>query len=188
MTTKPKTGKEKLSDNGEDTQYDLLDFWRWSASDILSNALRGVFAEFVVGTALGLNLTQIRKEWDNFDLVSSTQMKIEVKSAAYIQAWQQKGYSEISFSIAPSQGYDEISGKRAQEAKRQADIYVFCLLKHKDRNTIDPLKMEQWEFYVVPTALLNAKHPEQKTVRLNPLKKLTPAISYAGLCNAIALC
>ena len=51
----PKTGKESLTDNGKNTNYNLFDFWRWSVSDILSNATRGRFAEFVVGTAVGLN-------------------------------------------------------------------------------------------------------------------------------------
>jgi hypothetical protein len=28
-------------------------------------------------------------------------------------------------------------------------VYVFCHLKHKDQHTIDPLKLEQWDFYVL---------------------------------------
>jgi len=51
----PKTGLEKLTFQGNELEYNLLDFWRWSVSDILSNATRGRFAEFIVGTAIGLN-------------------------------------------------------------------------------------------------------------------------------------
>jgi hypothetical protein len=46
-----KTGNESITENGRKTGYKLLDFWRWSVADILSNATRGRFAEFIVGTA-----------------------------------------------------------------------------------------------------------------------------------------
>lgn len=48
----PKSGKETLTDNENGVGYNLLDFWRWSVSDILSNATRGRFAEFLIGTAI----------------------------------------------------------------------------------------------------------------------------------------
>jgi hypothetical protein len=34
----------------------------------------------------------------------------------------------------------------APDAKRQADVYVFALLAHEDRTTIDPLDLDQWKF------------------------------------------
>lgn len=59
------------------------DFWSWAYSDILNNANRAVFAEFVVGTALGVTASP-RVQWDAVDLRYDGK-KIEVKSAAYIQ-------------------------------------------------------------------------------------------------------
>ena len=56
IQAKPKDGTEFLTDKGTKTNYNLLDFWRWSVSDILSNATRGRFAEFIVGTAVGLKM------------------------------------------------------------------------------------------------------------------------------------
>ncbi len=38
------------------------DFWSWAYSDLLSNANRGVFAEFIVAVALGVH-EQPRLEW-----------------------------------------------------------------------------------------------------------------------------
>ena len=102
IKSKPKTGTEVLSYNGVNTKYSLLDFWRWSVSDILSNATRGRFAEFIVGTAIGLNPEDLRDEWDAYDLTTVDGIKIEVKSAAYIQTWNQKKISNISFSIKPA--------------------------------------------------------------------------------------
>ncbi|MGD6790352.1 hypothetical protein ACQCT3_10825 [Sutcliffiella horikoshii] len=43
-------------------------------------------------------MNQHRVEWDLFDLVYE-ELKIEVKSSAFIQAWHKNRYSTISFTI-----------------------------------------------------------------------------------------
>jgi hypothetical protein len=65
-----KSGQEPLSYNGQQLKFTLLDFWRWSASDILSNATRGILAEFIVATAANIDITKVRDEWGAFDLVT----------------------------------------------------------------------------------------------------------------------
>ena len=55
----------------------LLDFWSWSASDLVSNATRGRLAEFIVANALGVE-SGIREEWAAYDLATATGIKIEV--------------------------------------------------------------------------------------------------------------
>jgi len=181
----PKTGNECLTDNGQNTNFDLLDFWRWSTSDILSNATRGKFAEFIVGTAVGLNPENLRDEWDAYDLTTEDGIKIEVKSAAYIQCWNQKSFSTISFSIKPARFWDSETNMQLGEPKRHADLYVFCHLKHKDQKTIDPLKMEQWDFYVLPTYRLDNYERSKSSITINSLKKLTEPQKYSELKNEI---
>ncbi len=122
----PKNGNECLTNNGRKTEYNLLDFWRWSVSDILSNATRGRFAEFIVGTAVGLNPENLRDEWDAYDLITDDGIKIEVKSAAYIQSWNQRNFSTICFSIKPSRFWDAETNMQRGEPKRHADIYVIA--------------------------------------------------------------
>jgi len=177
----PKTGQEVISDNGAGTDYTLLDFWRWSVSDLVSNATRGQLAEFIVGTAIGLDPRKLRVEWDSYDLKTSDGIKIEVKSAAYIQTWSQRKFSNISFSIKPARHWEVTSGIYRGEAKRHADVYVFCLLKHQDQATLDPLRMEQWEFYVLPTCQLDGR----KRISLGPLRKLTTPVKYGELSGKI---
>lgn len=46
----------------------INDFWKWGFSDLLSNSLRGIFAEFLVGNALDC-LNESRVEWDAYDLI-----------------------------------------------------------------------------------------------------------------------
>jgi hypothetical protein len=181
----PKTGGETVSDNGVNTKYTLLDFWRWSVSDILSNATRGRFAEFVVGTAIGLDPKNLRDEWDAYDLTTDEGIKIEVKSASYIQSWNQTKLSTISFSIKPAKYWDAETNIQRGERKRHADLYVFCLLKHIDKGTIDPLKMEQWEFYILPTYKLDNYKRSQSSITINSLVKLTVPRKYSELKDEI---
>ncbi|MFA5667937.1 MAG: hypothetical protein WC967_01745 [Balneolaceae bacterium] len=180
-----KNGNESLTDNGQNTNYNLLDFWRWSVSDILSNATRGRFAEFVVGTAVGLNPENLRDEWGAYDLTTEGGIRIEVKSAAYIQSWNQRNFSTISFSIKPAKYWDAEANMHRGEPKRHADLYVFCHLKHKDQETIDPLKMEQWDFYVLPTYRLDNYKRSQSSITINSLRKLAEPRNYSDLKSEI---
>lgn len=182
-----KTGNELLSFKGQAINYSLLDFWRWSVSDILSNATRGRLAEFIVGTAIGIDPENVRDEWDAYDLKTEEGIKIEVKSASYIQTWNQKCYSAISFRTKLTKYWDPVSNIETLEAKRHADLYVFCHLKHKDQHTIDPLKLEQWDFYVLPTYRLDHYERSQSSITLNSLKKLTEPLKYGELKTQIYL-
>lgn len=65
--------------------FTLLDFWRWSCSDLISNATRGILAEYIIAQALGV-AKGIRKEWAPYDLLTPEGIRVEVKSAAYIQS------------------------------------------------------------------------------------------------------
>ena len=102
-----KTGKELLRTNGTKIAFSLLDFWRWNASDLVSNTLRGRLAEFIVGSAVGMDFSAPRQEWDNYDLDTPSGIKIEVKSSAYIQSWNCLLYTspsprDLSTSRMPS--------------------------------------------------------------------------------------
>lgn len=159
-------------------------FWEWAYDDLLTNTTRGVLAEYIVATALGICDTK-RREWDTHDL-NVGGVAVEVKSAAYVQTWEQTRPSKIAFGIGPAKGWDARTNTYAASAGRSADVYVFCLLEGKCREHIDPLDVAQWTFYVLPTSVLNQKNPEQKTIHLGPLKALGPyECTYDGLKAAI---
>lgn len=168
-----KSGKETLKSNGRELDVRLIDFWRWSASDLVGNTMRGIFAEYIVARALGV-AHGIRTEWDAYDLQTSSGTKVEVKSASYLQSWYHKKLSSISFSIRPTRSWDAATNAMDNIVKRQADIYVFCCLKHQEKKTLDPLDLGQWDFYILPTSVLNEKYPTQKTISLSILLKLNP--------------
>lgn len=104
-----------------------------------------------------------------------------MKSCAYLQSWYQRIFSKVSFVIKPTRAWDYETNKHAGTIQRQADVYVFCLLKHQDKTTVNPLDMNQWSFYVVSTTALSSG----KSITLTALEKLTTAITYAEIYSAI---
>ena len=173
-----KTGNENILFNDKDIGVKLIDFWKWSVSDLLSNSTRGIFAEFLVATAMGIELSKVREEWDAYDLVTEDGIKIEIKTSAYLQTWFQKTYSNILFSIKTSYFWDAETGESHTEKTRPSDVYVFCVLKHKDKKTVDPLNLNQWEFYVISTKKLNELHPNKDKIQLSSIKQMSDSITY----------
>lgn len=183
ITPTIKTGHEHFHLSGESLPDNLLGFWQWSSSNILANAMRGILAEYIVAMDIG-GQGETRNLWDAYDLLTSDGIKVEVKSASYLQSWAQTKHSDISFGIQPTSKWTEegVSPKK----QRQADIYVFSLLAHKDKTTVDPLDLGQWEFYVLATEVLNRSRPNQKKISLSRLLRLDPIpCRYGEISNAI---
>ena len=63
----------------------------------------------------------------------------------------------IEFGIGPAKGWDAHTNTYVPSAKRSADVYVFCLLNGGIGAHVDPLDVEQWMFFVLPTSELNRK-------------------------------
>jgi len=166
------------------TRLNKQEFLKWAYDDLLTNTPRGVLAEYIVAKALGIRDTT-RLEWDMYDL-DIDGVGVEVKSAAYVQTWEQTKLSNISFGIRPAKGWNARTNVYATDTKRSADVYVFCLLEGEARERIDPLEVAQWTFYVLPTIELDRQVPEQKTIGLGRLKALLPReCTYDELAAAI---
>ena len=76
------------------------------------------------------------------------------------------------FGITKANGsYDPIKSGNS-EFCRQNDIYVFCLNTGDTRESSNPLNLNNWEFYVVPTAVINEKCGDNKTISLGKIKRL----------------
>lgn len=176
-------GNEPFTLHGSDTSIMLQDFWRWAYSDLLNNTHRGVLAEFLVHSALETK-DVARADWLPFDLTSPSGLRIEVKSSAYLQAWTLEGvFSQISFDIAKKFAWD--GATYASMAMRNSDLYVFCVFTARTRD-VSILDLDYWDFYVLPTSVLNEKVSEQKTITLSSLLKLEPTkTDFAGLPAAV---
>ena len=179
------TGREPFHRSGKQLGPALLDFWRWVDSDLLSNTLRGRLAESLVAVDLGV-ADGTRTEWDPYDLQTAEGVTVEVKSAAYLQAWHQRRASPISFGIAPTLAWDPDTGEFGKRRKRQAQVYVFAVLGEGDQTVVDPLDVAQWRFCVLPTKTLNRGVGDQKTLSLGALLRLGPAeVGLGGINEAV---
>lgn len=68
---------------------------------------------------------------------------------------------------------------------RHADVYVFALLAHTDKATVDPLDLCQRQFFVVPTATINERTRSQHSITLPSLRAMTSALRFDELRAAV---
>ena len=142
-------------------------------------------AEYLVALDLGV-ADGVRTEWVAYDMKTSEGLTVEVKSASYIQSWAQRRYSIITFDVRPTLGWNPDTAKYGTVRRRQSDAYVFALIEHRDRTTIDPLNVEQWLFHIVATRVLDATLGSQKSVSLEGLHRLKPTtVRFGSIREAI---
>jgi len=185
ITVARKTGLESLHLGGEPLPINLLSFWQWSTSDLVSNVTRGRLAEFIVANALGINVSGVRNEWDAFDLVTSSGVKVEVKSAAYVQSWFQLRHSKVVFRMPRTHAWDSTTNRLDDTARRQADVYVLAVLHQLDKMSIDPLNLGQWSFYAVPTRVLDSHMGSQRSISLQSVEAFSSPVTYADLATSV---
>ncbi|MDQ3031387.1 MAG: hypothetical protein M3Y87_03150 [Myxococcota bacterium] len=177
-------GDEAFHDGPRELGATVSDFWRWAYSDLVSNSNRALVAEYLVTRALGAT-SRPRIEWDAVDVVIDG-VKVEVKCAGYVQTWAQKKPSMIRFDIGSKLGWDAATNTTATVAARSADVYVFCLHAHRERETLDVLDLAQWELYVLPRRMLDAKLPTQRTASLTTLVRIgAQRVPYEALASAV---
>lgn len=183
-------GNEAFSINGNNINLTMNDYWRWAYSDLNNNITRSVLAEFIVASSLGiihLDAERSRQMWRPYDLQSTEGYRIEVKSAAHVQSWDAKHPDRIIFRIAPARMPDETGDYKSDAPlQRNSDVYVFCVYTatHKEQS---PLNLDLWEFYILPTKVLNEQKATQKTISLPSLMQLGPIwCDYYGISDALS--
>lgn len=179
------TGNEPFLDASGSPFSSLASFWSWAYSDLMDNTQRGMIAEYLVACALGIqNVPRI--SWNRYDLETPDGITVEVKASGYLQTWEQVKPSKIIFRIPKTHGWNSVTNEYDPEERRQADVYIFCVHNHTEKETANPLDTRQWEFYVVATEKLNEACGDQKTVSLAGLKKIgTVVCGYDRLAKMI---
>ena len=164
------------------TAATVRDFWAWCLSDLRTNTVRPMLAEFIVARALGAE-NRPRIEWAAFDVLTPEKVRVEVKSSAYVQAWARPRPSAISFGGLNSRAWSDGVGP-AESATYNADVYVFALVTAQDHASYDPLDLTQWSFWVLPRQVVEATG--QKSLALSRVKSLAgPSVSHNGLAEAV---
>lgn len=148
-TVVPLTGEERF--HGSDLT--VSDFWRWGFSDLRTNIVRGILAEYLVATAVG-DPSPLRQAWDDFDVTTASGVRVEVKSSAYLQSWNQKQLSRIEFTGLTGRSWSAETNELAAERTLRADVYVFATHTCRVPDEYDPLDLAHWEFQLMTAAAL----------------------------------
>ena len=171
------TGDEPIAGVGAT----LRDFWAWTMSDLRTNTVRPMLAEFLVARALGA-AHRPRVEWDSYDVLTPDGVKVEVKSSAYLQAWAQARHSTITFGGLRARP-DHLGGDGTGESYN-ADVYVFAVLTCLDHATYDALDVAQWTFWLLSRDAVAATG--QRSLALSRVQALAGhPVNYADLAEAI---
>lgn len=183
MKHKVMDGSEPFEFRGAPLPSSVKDFWAWSMSRLIADGPRGDLAEFIVNTALGMDMTEPKRGWGECDIVyphGGKPVRIEVKCSTLLQAWERPSPPKPVFSIAKTlncdiedtgNGYRYI-GRDGSPPKRRSDIYVFCLFAEEDRSRANPMVLDQWRFYVVPTAAIDEQLGDQRKISLLGLSRI----------------
>ena len=179
-----------------------MDFRRWALTDLALNINRGRFAEWLVGKALGaIAPDSYQIGWASYDL-DYGEHKIEVKSSARGQSWQQIRPSSVSWGIAPSRWrWDPPPDEdgvgvwtRLDPPQRVADAYVFCCYEPyplpdgpdglHERNS-DVINMENWWFWVASRETLDECFGTNKSVSRMQIKAVAKAQRWSDIRTAV---
>ena len=172
------SGKEEFTFQSQKTGLNILEYWQWLYSDIYN--LQDTLAEYIVAKALGKEEPDNTGNWTLYD-IAYREKRIEVKETSYYHSWQT---DEEPKSKARTFGITKAYSKyqdNTSKLERQNDIYVFCLNTGETKTDSNPLQLEHWEFYVIPTSVINEKCGEQKTISLSRIRKMTEKVDYSHL-------
>jgi hypothetical protein len=176
-------GSEPFRVAGEALDLTLLDFWRWSESDLLGTSTRGRLAEFIVATLLGARAENPRPDRST-DLLTADGIAVRVKSASFAKSECRRDLAKIHFTPLPWRAPRRDPEGAARLPRARA--YVFALLGHAGPTAVNPLDLAQWRFFVPPTLRLEEKMKNQRSLALFTLVELSGgAVAHGELRDAV---
>ena len=172
-------------------ELDIDRFRGWALGNLVDNRNRGLFAEWLVGEALGvIDEATPRREWDAYDLMYRD-TKIEIKASGRSQSWSQDQPSTIRFGIEQrSSSWTAVSDEWIphDQPMRFAAVYVFCLhepVPATNENVADPTR---WMFWVIATEVLDQELGSQKSVGIRTLNRLAPPVAWPDVRKEVDAC
>lgn len=178
------TGQEQFTLGGGSIGFSVLDFWAFQHSNIWD--VQEEIAEFIVAKALGQDKPYNKNGWTLWDM-NYRGKRIEVKETGYYHSWRTDGKVSQQRTFGITKAYSRYKDNTS-EFKRQNDIYVFCLNTGDTQETSNPLALENWRFWVVPTSKINRLCGDNKTISLGRVKRITglkEGIGYGELRAAV---
>ena len=165
-------------------------FDRWAVGNLVDNVNRGLYAEWLVGQALGIiGEGDHRTEWDWCDL-RYRDVTIEVKASGLSQTWNPERQSTPRFDISPRRSAwnaDTEQWRTFDPPQRLANFYVFCLHRAIPATIKDVQDPQRWTFWVVPTRWLDKELGGQKSVGVATLNRLTRSVDWEAIPAVLSL-
>ena len=178
------TGNEPLTLDGKPVGFTVLDFWRFQHSNIWD--VQEEVAEFIVAKALGQDIPYNKNGWTLWDL-NYKGKRIEVKETGYYHSWRTDGKVSQVRTFGINKAFTRYKDNTSS-FERQNDIYVFCLNTGETKDESNPLELDHWRFWVVPTSTINRLCGDNKHITLGRLKNITglpDGIGYSDLRAAV---
>lgn len=162
------SGNERFSLNGSDLGLSVKDYWQFQFSNLIDNL--GYVAEFLVAKALEKGEPDNCNGWSLFDAQYKGK-RIEVKASSYWQSWKKSHAISEQRIYSIRKTHVEYQNSKTELA-RQNDIYIFCIDMGRTEESANPLNLENWQFYVIPTKVIDKNCKDQKTISLNRIRQL----------------
>jgi len=168
------TGDEQL---GQRDVVTVGDFWRWAINDLRDNTTRGMVAEFLVARAVG-DLRERRENWANYDVVTPSGIRVEVKSSGRLRSWSQRQPARVTFGRILGRAWDPDAQQWGEKREIQADVFVFAIQTCTEPGRYDALDLSQWEFRVVSAARISPL--ATRSINLATLDRISPDRLYVA--------
>lgn len=181
------SGSESFIFSNQPAGFSVIDFWRFQFSNIWD--IQDQIAEFIVAHALGQDMPHNKNGWTLWDITYRGK-RIEVKETAYYHSWRVDGSISAQRIFAIGKAYSRYKDTTS-DFQRQNDVYVFCLNTGETREESNPLVLDHWRFWVMPTEIINRVCGNNKSITLRRLQKLTGlknGISYNELRASVDEC
>ena len=128
-------------------------------------------AEYLVLKALGFSGANDSRFWSPHNVIYKGS-RIEIRTAAYMKS---------SNDDEPSDKHIRHIDIRAKDCQ----AYLFCLLPGKTKETADPLILDNWEFYIIPTWYLELECGKNITITMSKVRRLVKKANYEDLKNSV---
>ena len=157
---------------------------------VIENVWRSAYVEQMVEMALqeADPAWTATREWASWAIEHVERgYRIDVKQSVAFQTWFDKAppsrQKPATFNIKPAKGCFDGFGWIDTPLRRHADIYVVAWHPETEEALVDHRDPLQWLFYVTPEHKFT---PGQKTIDLNPMKKLARECVLEDLAEGVA--
>ena len=132
---------------------DFEAFLRWRCTDPFDPGLRHAYSQWLVLQALGMDPAGLPPPGDAGPTrLALPRGSLGLSSAAWFQSLQQPLPGAVSFALEPG----------------SVEAWLLALLDEPDPQRASLSDLQQWRFWVVPSARL---HPERRSIGLQPLRR-----------------